>query len=89
LVPPELLISDVFLPGMSGIDLAIMVRRVFPDCKVLLFSGHASTNDLLPLAKSQGHDFSLLTKPIHPTELLARVSEAFSSRPQRTAATLD
>jgi len=88
LMPPELLISDVILPGMSGIELAITVRRVFPDCKVLLFSGQASTNDLLTSAKNQGHHFSLLTKPIHPTDLLARVSEAFSSEPQRTAASL-
>jgi DNA-binding response OmpR family regulator len=86
LMPPELLISDVILPGMSGIDLAIAMRRIFPDCKVLLFSGQASTSDLLVAASKQGHHFSLLTKPIHPTELLARVSEAFRSRPQSKAA---
>lgn len=85
LMPPELLISDVFLPGMSGIELAISMRRIFPDCKVLLFSGQSSTNDLLVSASKQGHHFSLLTKPIHPTDLLARVSEAFSARAQRTA----
>jgi DNA-binding response OmpR family regulator len=86
LIPPELLISDVFLPGMSGIELAVTMQRVFPDCKVLLFSGQASSSDLLASANNGGHRFSLLTKPIHPTELLAQVADAFRSRPERAAA---
>lgn len=88
LMPPELLISDVILPGMNGIELATTVRRIFPDCKVILFSGQASTVDLLASAKNRGQHFSLLTKPIHPTDLLARVKETFSSQLQHTAASL-
>jgi DNA-binding response OmpR family regulator len=78
--PPELLITDVILPGMSGVELAITVRRIFPDCKILLFSGQASTADLLATAKSEGHHFTLLTKPVHPRELLAHVSESLAER---------
>jgi len=73
-IPPDLLITDVFMPGMSGIDLAIAMQAAIPDCKVLLFSGQASTVDLLTAAREQGHDFALLLKPVHPTELLARIS---------------
>lgn len=73
LTPPELLITDVILPGMSGIELAIAVKRIFPDCRILLFSGQAATTDLLVNATRQGHDFTLLHKPIHPRELLTRV----------------
>src|SRR5580658_11319941 len=57
LSPPELLITDVSLPGMSGIELAITIRRIFPDCKVLLFSGQAATSDLLTSARTAGHHF--------------------------------
>ena len=39
LSPPELLITDVVLPGMNGVELAITIKRVYPDCKILLFSG--------------------------------------------------
>lgn len=77
--PPEMLITDVMLPGMSGIELAISIRRVFPDCKVLLFSGQAATTDLLTSAKHAGHNFTLLTKPVYPTDLLKRVSESLSA----------
>ena len=35
---PDLLISDVVMPQLSGIDLAIQVRESCPNCKVLLFS---------------------------------------------------
>ena len=88
LMPPELLISDVVLPGMSGIDLAIAVKRVYPDCRIILFSGQAATSDLLASANSRGHHFSLLKKPIHPTELLARVKETLGSRRQYAAASM-
>ncbi|HVU46753.1 MAG TPA: response regulator [Terracidiphilus sp.] len=80
IAPPELLVSDVVLPGMSGIELAITIRRIFPDCKVLLFSGQASTEDLLAAARRDGHHFTLLTKPVHPLDLLARVSDALKHR---------
>lgn len=80
LAPPELLITDVVLPGMSGIELAITIRRVFPDCKILLFSGQASTSDLLAAAKREGHQFTLLTKPLHPIDLLSRVAESLKYR---------
>src|SRR5580658_3850947 len=84
LSPPELLITDVSLPGMSGIELAITIRRIFPDCKVLLFSGHVATTELLAGANRAGHSFTLLTKPVHPRELLAWASQ--SLRPMSSVA---
>lgn len=71
---PELLITDVMMPEISGIELAIRFRALHPKCKILLFSGHAATGDLLDVAKLAGHqDFHILTKPVHPTELLAAI----------------
>ena len=70
---PDLIITDVMMSGMNGIEAAIVIRRKLPDCKILLFSGQAATNDLLFEARSSGHDFELLNKPIHPVDLLARI----------------
>lgn len=70
---PDLLISDVMMPEMSGVELAIKLREIHPDCKILLFSGQAATADLLRAAREQGHDFELLLKPVHPTDLLAAI----------------
>jgi CheY-like chemotaxis protein len=79
LMPPEMLITDVQLPGMSGIELAITVKKVFPDCKILLFSGQASTADLLASASRAGHSFTLVNKPVHPTDLLKRIAEGLGT----------
>jgi DNA-binding NtrC family response regulator len=68
---PDLLISDVSMPGLSGIDLAIQIKALHPKCKILLFSGQAATQNLLENARNRGHDFYLLPKPVHPNELLA------------------
>jgi DNA-binding response OmpR family regulator len=70
---PDLLISDVMMPGMTGVELAIHFREAQPDCKVLLFSGQAATADLLREAREQGYDFDLLSKPVHPADLLAKL----------------
>ena len=71
---PELVILDVIIPGdISGIDAAIQIRQALPDCKILLFSGQAATSDLLEKARAQGHDFEILAKPVHPSELLAKL----------------
>jgi DNA-binding NtrC family response regulator len=74
--PPTLLISDVVMPRMSGVDLAIRFRTFYPDCRVLLFSGQAKTADLLEHARQNGHDFDLLAKPIHPADLLAKLVDS-------------
>jgi DNA-binding response OmpR family regulator len=73
-IPPQLLITDVSMPGMNGIDLAVGLKTLVPDCKVLLFSGQAATVDLLADAKYATHNFVLLAKPLHPRKLLAHIS---------------
>jgi CheY-like chemotaxis protein len=70
---PDMLISDVIMTGMTGIEAAIEVRSRLPQCKILLFSGQAATADLLERARAQGHEFEILAKPVHPTDLLAKL----------------
>jgi CheY-like chemotaxis protein len=72
-VRPDLIISDVIMPDVNGIDAAINIRKFLPGCKILLFSGQAATADLLESARDQGHEFEILAKPVHPQDLLANL----------------
>jgi DNA-binding response OmpR family regulator len=70
---PDYLLSDVLMPAMNGVDLAIAVRKALPSTKILLFSGQANTTELLEKSYEQGYDFDLLAKPIHPEQLIATI----------------
>ena len=72
---PDLVISDVFMPDMNGVEAAIQIRQMLPACKILLFSGKAETADLLEDARSRGYQFDLLAKPVHPQDLLAKIRD--------------
>jgi DNA-binding NtrC family response regulator len=67
---PDIVLSDVMMGKMTGVDLAIYLSKARPDCKVVLFSGQAATADLLREASRKGHEFRLLAKPIHPQKLI-------------------
>jgi CheY-like chemotaxis protein len=70
---PDMLISDVIMADLNGIDAAIRIRSLLPQIKILLFSGQAATADLLEKARMQGYEFEILAKPVHPQDLLSRL----------------
>ena len=76
---PDIMISDVDMPELSGVDLAILMTANFPSAKVLLFSGHDATASMLENARRNGHHFKLLQKPVHPSLMLDEVAEMSSN----------
>src|SRR3569833_2293787 len=44
---PDLILTDVIMPGMNGIDLAVTIRKALPQNHVILLSGQAGIADLL------------------------------------------
>ena len=70
---PDMLISDVIMADLNGIDAAIQMRALLPKIKILLFSGQAATADLLEKARTQGYEFEILAKPVHPQDLLTKL----------------
>jgi len=76
---PDLAVLDVILPQMNGIELALVIRANYPDCHVILFSGHTNTAMLLEEAVKKGHQFEILAKPVHPDLMLERVSALFAA----------
>ena len=71
---PHLAILDVMLPNMNGIELAVALKERFDRCHVLLFSGQPAAEGLMQKARSEGHEFEILAKPIHPTIMLDTIS---------------
>lgn len=71
---PDVLIADVFLGGITGIDTAIRVGEIVPSCRIVLFSGQPATAELLRTAEERGHSFDIFAKPLHPTDLIDHLS---------------
>jgi DNA-binding NtrC family response regulator len=70
---PDIVISDVIMPGQSGIELGIQLRDILPECRIILFSGQSATVDLLGDARRRGYEFDIVAKPIKPQTLLAMI----------------
>ncbi len=67
---PDILVSDITMPGMDGITLAKALRKRNPNCKVILISGnpHWRTREQMYGGGLDG--FILLRKPFSPSQLL-------------------
>jgi len=75
----DAVVSDVMMPGESGIEFGEWLRRAHPDLPILLISGHTGTA-LDRVARSSG-DFDLLRKPFSGAELSDRLAVMLMSRP--------
>jgi len=71
---PDILLSDVMMPILNGVELAISVRKILPETAVLLFTGQTATDDIFEDARRKGYFFEILNKPIHPDELVSRLN---------------
>lgn len=67
---PDYLLTDVVMPVMNGVELAIAIRKKYPATRIVLFSGQAGISDILQQGKQQGYEFELIAKPIHPDKLI-------------------
>jgi CheY-like chemotaxis protein len=74
-ISPELVLSDVLMPQIDGVEAAIQIREFLPETRIVLFSGQSATVEILARARARGHEFELLPKPIHPTKLIERLRE--------------
>ncbi len=70
---PQALIADVMMPGLNGVETASQIRALFPRCKVLLITGRSGAADLVLKTHVLDEGFELLSKPVHPHDLLTRL----------------
>ena len=71
---PQLVITDLHLPGMSGIDLLKRIRLESPGTALIVMTAFGTVQSAVEAMKSGAYDY--LVKPIHPFELKALVSRA-------------
>ena len=72
---PNWVLTDVLMPRMNGVELAIAMRKNYPSSSILLFSGQAGISEILQEGQRQGYQFELIAKPIHPMRLIERLRQ--------------
>jgi len=76
----DLVLVDVFMPEMDGLELIFLLRKTRPACKIIAISGGSGERDHLDTAKKLGaHD--ALKKPCSMQEVLAAVSSQLNHAP--------
>jgi CheY-like chemotaxis protein len=74
----DLLLTDIKMPVMDGIALALTVARDFPDLTVLLMTGFADQRERASNLSAIVHD--VVTKPFSVSDIRAAVNAALASR---------
>ena len=72
---PDVVLTDVVMPHMNGVQLAIAIRKALPGVEVILLSGQAGISDIVERARKEGHCFEMIAKPVHPERLLERLQK--------------
>jgi DNA-binding response OmpR family regulator len=71
--PFELIVTDIFMPGSSGLDVIVQLKEEYPEVKFIAISGGVpgGSMDLLPVAQSLGAE--TLRKPFFKGLLLSKI----------------
>lgn len=75
--PPQIVVLDVMMPGIGGVEVMKRIRMKHPGIPVLLLTGHGSVSEG-SIGKAQGA-FGYLVKPIDIDELIVKMQEALKS----------
>jgi len=81
----DVVVADERMPGMSGTDLLIRVRRDFPSTIRIVLTGHASL-EMTTKAMNEGQIHRLFTKPCKVSDLLAAIRDTMGQRRPEDAA---
>jgi len=72
--PVDLLLTDVIMPGLGGQELVALVKRRWPDIRILYMSGYSSEE-----IDNLDRDAGFLQKPFTPGELMKKISDLFDA----------
>lgn len=74
----DLILLDIKMPGMSGMDLLLKLKEIDPDAIIILITAYASVSSAVKALKSGAYDY--ITKPIDPDELSHLVKNALNQK---------
>ena len=90
---PDVLVSDVLMPGLNGFEIGLRVKQHCPNCRLVFVTGLnprvVRENNLMRALEAGGYEFQLLTKPVHPDIFLESVRVALLKQPQSTTGDRD
>lgn len=78
---PDLLVSDVIMAELNGVDAAIQMRALLPNIRVFLLSGQTAAAEMVEKAHATGYGFEVLIKPLHPQDLIRKLRSSMASAP--------
>jgi len=76
--PIDLMIVDLRMPGMDGLEVVQVVNQVAPDTEIVLLTAFASTDSAVKALRLRVHDY--LTKPAAPAQVIASVKKGLARR---------
>ncbi|MBW1765953.1 MAG: response regulator [Deltaproteobacteria bacterium] len=72
---PPIVVLDVMMPGMGGLDVLHQIKRNYPHIQVILLTGRGSTKDGIKGMRLGAFDY--LMKPVNIEKLIDKMNEAF------------
>ncbi|MBN2387721.1 MAG: response regulator transcription factor [Anaerolineales bacterium] len=82
--PIDVIVLDLRMPGMSGLDVVKVVNQMDPDIEIVLLTAHGSMETAIDALRSRVHDY--LLKPASPTQILESVARGLARRRTRISA---
>jgi DNA-binding NtrC family response regulator len=77
-IPPDLILLDLLLPGMNGVEALHRFKQRLPDVPVVMVSGHGPAREIAECMRGGASDF--LRKPVEPDQLRLAVQRALEGR---------
>jgi DNA-binding response OmpR family regulator len=79
--PVDLILLDLRMPGMSGLDVIKVINRTLPEVEIILFTAHGSMESAIEALRNRVQDY--LLKPASPTQILESVARGLTRRTAR------
>ncbi len=80
----DLMIVDLRMPGISGLEVAQVVNQISPDTEIILLTAYASTDSAIQALRLRVHDY--LIKPALPQDVIKSVQKGLERRAARLSA---